>query len=154
MHRILLIEDDSFKAINIREYILELMPDSSFDEIPSLVEAIDFINKNTYDLVLVDMAIPSHPSLQGEGSPMSFLNGGLEILLELKSLDRKDPCIVITQFHEIEISSVHYAVKDAADAIKKEIDCDILGCIEYSEESERWKADLSKFIKKNENPNT
>lgn len=153
MRRILLIEDDGFKSRNIREHICENFSSSSFDEVSSLVEAIDCINKNFYDLVLVDMAIPSHPSLPGGGAPMSLLNGGLEILLELKSLGRQDLCIVITQFHEVEISGMHYAVKDAAAAIKRVIDCDVLGCVEYSEENNNWKRQLENFLK-NENIDT
>jgi CheY-like chemotaxis protein len=147
MQRVLLIEDDNVKALNIREFIRGLFEDAIFHEVPSLVDAIDHVNTNQYDLVLVDMAIPSHQSLPGGGAPMSLLNGGLEILLELKALARQDRCVVVTQFHEVEVSGVHYPVGEAAAAISEFIECDVLGCIEYSDENDSWKAELSRLLK-------
>lgn len=147
MYKVLLIEDDSFKALNIRELICEVIETAVFDEVGSLVDAIDRVNSSVYDLIMVDMAIPSHQSLPGGGAPMSLLSGGLEILLELKALGRKDPCVVVTQFHEVEVSGVHYPVRDAAAAISALIDCEVLECIEYSEENDAWKAAIAKIIK-------
>lgn len=147
---ILIIEDDDFKSRSLRDFIHDKISSAKTKDSTSLVEAITEINRKEYDLVLVDMAIPSHPTNRGEGAPMSLLTGGLDILLEIQALDRNDPCIIITQYHEIEISGELYPLDDASKAIKDMLECDVLGCIEYSEDHSEWKAKLESVLQENE----
>lgn len=84
MKSVLIIEDDSFKANSVIELIKSLDKNATTYRIEPFVDAIELINKHTYDLVLVDMAIPSHPTIPGGGSPMSLLTGGLDVILELR----------------------------------------------------------------------
>lgn len=143
---IFIVEDDDFKSRRLKDFFFEKSPEAKIQESTSLVEAISEINNNVYDLILVDMAIPSHPINPGEGAPMSLLTGGLDILLEIKALERNDPCIIITQYHEIEISGELYPVDEASKAIKDMLDCDIVGCIEYSEDNSDWKNKLKDML--------
>lgn len=146
MFEVLLIEDDGFKADNIRHFLVEKITDVLFDQAVCLVDAVRYVNSKKYHLIIVDMAIPSHEGVQGGGSPMSLLNGGLEVILELDSLGRKDPCVVLTQFHEVEIAGVQYSVSEASDAIKNIINCDVAGCVQYADDSDVWKAQLLSII--------
>lgn len=155
MIKILLIEDDSFKAKSLRDFISSVLLDKmSINEVSSLVEAINQINQDSFDLVLIDMAIPSHPIISGEGSPMSLLTGGLEVLLELKFLERSDSCVIITQYPEIELSGKFFSIQQASSAIKEQLNCDVFACIEYLEGSENWKIALLKVLKQYENINS
>lgn len=154
MIKILLIEDDSFKARSLQEFVSSVLRDVSINNASSLVEAIAQVNQEPFDLVLIDMAIPSHPIIPGAGSPMSFLTGGLDVLLELKSLERSDPCVIITQYPEIELSGQFFSLQLASREIKEQLDCDVLACIEYSEGSENWKTALLEVLKRYENTNS
>lgn len=69
-------------------------------------------------------------------------------------MDRQDPCVIITQYPEIEISGAYYSLSESKAQLKKELDCDVLDCIEYSEGSEVWKQALSEVLKKYENFNS
>lgn len=153
MFKILIIEDDDFKSRRLKEFLNQSMLNIEIYESNNLKNAIEFINTNIYDLILIDMAIPSHPMIPGEGSPYSLLNGGIEIILELDYLNRKDDCIIITQYPEIEISGQFFSIEDATGKIKEILECDVLGCIEYSEESEDWKYILGSKLEKYENFN-
>jgi CheY-like chemotaxis protein len=153
MKKVLIVEDDSFKAKSLLEFLEQL---GGFDVIKvatSLVEAIDAVAHEEYALILVDMAIPSHPMAPGAGSPLSFLTGGIEVLLELDALGRSDPCIVVTQYPDIEISGTFYSVKQATAAIKRELGCKVLSCIEYNEGDDAWKIALKGALQRNENSN-
>lgn len=148
MMQILLIEDDGFKEKSLTDFLVSFITGACITSAPSLVDAIEAIDKKTYDLILIDMAIPSHPIISGGGAPISLLTGGLEVLLELASLDRPDPCVIITQYPDIEISGSFYHVDNASVEIKASLGCDVLDCIQYSEDSGDWKIKLSAVINK------
>jgi CheY-like chemotaxis protein len=146
MKNVLIIEDDEFKANNIRDLIVSSGKYSDVSLVSSLVEAIEAINKYDFDLILIDMAIPSHPVVSGGGAPMSLLTGGLEILLELQSIEKAPQCIIITQYPDIEISGEFYTVEEAAVEIKNLLGCEVLECIKYIEGSESWKTAIKKVL--------
>lgn len=146
--KVLIIEDDDYKADNLAKFTKDTFAAVTISNARSLAEAIDEIDNSNFDLIFVDMAIPSHTPAPGEGAPISFLTGGVDVLLELSELGRKDKCIVITQYPSIEISGEHYALNKAPKMFKQRLNCDVLDCIYYVEGSSQWKYDLTKVIDK------
>lgn len=146
MKSVLIIEDDSFKANSLIEHIEYIIPDAVISIATNLTDAVEMVNNNIYSLIVLDMAIPSHPTVSGGGSPMSLLTGGLDILLELKELDRDDPCIIVTQYPDIEICENFYPLSKAKEEIKKLLDCDVVTCIAYSEGSAEWKVAITEEL--------
>ncbi|SGY89106.1 response regulator [Moritella viscosa] len=154
MKTVLIIEDDEFKANSLRDFMLSR---DEFDEVKvvsSLVEAIDAINAERYKFILIDMAIPSHPLKIGGGTPISLLTGGIEVLLELNYLDRSDPCVIITQYPDIEISGQFYSLEQAKVEIEGQLECSVMSCIEYREGDDSWKKLLEKVLNSNEHTDT
>jgi DNA-binding NarL/FixJ family response regulator len=154
MKNILIIEDDDFKRDHIKDFLISLYPYILIEADSNLSSAILRINKEEFDLIIVDMALPSHPVLPGGGSPISMLSGGLEVLLELQSLNRGDKCIIVTQYPEIEISGIAFPTKDSTAAIRKHLNYSVYGCLQYSEESPLWKIELKKLFEDYENSST
>ena len=144
--RVLLVEDDEHKMRSIVSALRAC--DQAVDMViaESLYTGIQSIDAVPFDLIVLDMAIPSHPPVPGEGSPVSFNTGGLDILLELDSRSRSDPCIVITQFPEIEISQVFHPVGQAAAAIEKELGYKVIDCIAYSGDGGDWLKQFSDLL--------
>jgi CheY-like chemotaxis protein len=148
MKPVLIIEDDSFKANSLTEHIENIISDAVISIATNLTDAVEMVNNNTYSLIILDMAIPSHPTVSGGGSPMSLLTGGLDILLELKELERDDPCIIVTQYPDIEICENFYPLGKAKEEIKNLLDCDVVTCISYSEGSMDWKNAITDELKR------
>tara|TARA_R110000737_G_scaffold343453_1_gene369432 strand:- start:3293 stop:3730 length:438 start_codon:yes stop_codon:yes gene_type:complete len=144
--KVLIIEDDDYKAQNLVAFTEKKFPRVYIDVAVSLIEAIDAIDDKVYDLILVDMAIPSHTAVQGEGAPISFLTGGIDVLLELSEMERDDVCIVITQHPSIEISGEHYSLEDATRCFKELLGCNVKACIYYVQDEEKWLVDLEKAL--------
>jgi CheY-like chemotaxis protein len=142
--KILLIEDDEHKRQSIESALLDCRTDTTIFSVNSLCTAVECLDCGPFDLIVLDMAIPSHPPVAGEGSPVSLLTGGLDVLLELNSMGRSDPCIIITQYPEIEISHNFYPVFGAKYAILELLDYNVIDCVAYSDEDESW---LIKFRK-------
>jgi CheY-like chemotaxis protein len=145
--RILLIEDDEHKRVSIESALADCGAGVVIQLADSLYTAIQALDGGAYDLIVLDMAIPSHPPMPGQGSPVSFLTGGLDILLELDSRGRADPCVIVTQFPEIEISQVFYSVANAVSAIKDLLGYAVLDCIVYSGEDGVWLMKFQEMLK-------
>lgn len=145
--KVLIIEDDDYKERNIKKYVNKKYVIKKIDIALSLAEAIDAIDNEEYDLIFVDMAIPSHTAQQGEGAPLSLLTGGIDILLELADMKRSDKCVVLTQHPSIEISGEHYPLDEAPTRFKTLLNCDVLACIHYIEEDSSWTTELDYILK-------
>jgi CheY-like chemotaxis protein len=148
MMNILIVEDDEHKVNSISLVLRSFFYNFNPVHAPSLYDARMAITNDNFDLILVDMAIPSHPVEIGQGSPISYLSGGIEVLLELSFLERKDPCIVITQHPTIEISGNFYNTFDSRKILKERLDCEVLDCIYYDESTNDWKNKLLMAFKK------
>ena len=148
MKKVLLVEDDGFKSDDIRTLLLDIDPSCRIDLATSVSKAISEIQKNEYDLIVLDMALPSHPLVAGGGAPLSLLTGGIEILFELQSLDRKDHCIVITQYPDIEICGALYPVGEAAAAMERVYGVSLCGCLEYSQTDSSWRSVIGNAYRK------
>ena len=98
--KILIIEDDTNKANNIQKVILGYSDSIYIDKKDSYQSGLKAIFNNIdYDLLLLDMSIPTHDlsiGTQSEVRPM----GGIDILKELKRKNISMNVIVITQFKD------------------------------------------------------
>ena len=147
MPHVLLVEDDSFKSDEIKTLLLSVSPSTQINLATSVSAAIGAIKDSSFDLVVLDMALPSHTASAGAGAPLSLLTGGLEVLFELQSLGRKDPCFVVTQYPEIEICGTFYPLSEASEAIERCFEIRVLDCIEYNDANARWRTTLDKLFR-------
>jgi CheY-like chemotaxis protein len=151
MRKILIVEDDQFKMDNLISLVTTVLSEAHLTQVSDVSTAIAAVNHEKFDLLIVDMALPSHPVIPGGGSPMSLLTGGLEVLLELSALERNDECIIVTQYPEIEIAGRFFPVNQATSAIEEHIGYAAVRCLEYSDESFEWKNEFLAILKKYEN---
>lgn len=148
MEKLLIIEDDEHKIERLKTFAQKHLPEKEVFLATSLVTAIENINKYEFSLIFVDMGIPSHPIEAGSGSPVSLLTGGIEVLLELSELQRTDPCIIITQYPDIEISGQFYPLSQATQQLYDKLECKVETCVHYIEDSSEWEEELKKAIQK------
>lgn len=153
MFKVLIVEDDIHKLDSLTAFINQYLSNSEVMPATNLKDAIEAVDSHLFDLILIDMAIPSHATVPGGGSPMSLLTGGLEVILELSSLEREDDCIIITQFHEIEICDNNYSINTAKKYIHELLECEVLDCILYDEGENSWRKKLMDNISIYENFN-
>lgn len=144
---ILIIEDDLFKYTKIAEVISDKLPELSLRRIDNIHDTINYIKNNTPDKIILDMSLPSHSPKAGEGSPLSMPSGGIEVILELRSLEKTNiPIIVITQYPEIEIDSEYYSISDSEKKIKETFGIKNLSVTYYENENDDWIFDAVKFL--------
>jgi len=145
--KVLLVEDDSFKFDIIEAYLKEKYSEIFILKAQSLFDAVKYIEECTFDLALVDMAIPSHTAVAGEGSPKSLLTGGIEVLLEMAYYNINAPCVVITQYPDIQISGITYTLEESKLILNENLECNVFTCVQFLENGFSWKKAIDLAIK-------
>lgn len=141
--RILVIEDDEFKAADILRAIEELSGAIETERAASVTSALRKITTEDYDLLVLDMSLPtfdlSGPG--GGGSPQG--QGGVEVLRLAKWLGKGAPVVVVTQYPDIEIDGREAPLSSAAARLSERFEIDVKLCILYEFDSDTWR---SKFV--------
>ncbi|MCM1115286.1 MAG: response regulator [Clostridium sp.] len=95
INKVLIVEDDAYKEEQIVNYLKSLNNSINITRKHSLNSALFDIMRNIYELILLDMSIPTFDT----NEPEHFKPyGGLMFLDELKRIKSETPVVIITQF--------------------------------------------------------
>lgn len=96
--RLLIVEDEAPKLRNIKEVAEELGFFSVVEEARSVSSAIKILKAGSFELVILDMSLPTFDIAAGEsgGRPQGF--GGREVLRYMARFKVKPPVIVATAY--------------------------------------------------------
>lgn len=143
--RCLIVEDDPYKLNGIQTYLNSVFVGTlDISVCQALASATALLDSQKFDLAIIDMSIHSHEPEAGSGSPFPLSTGGLDVLFEIVHSENgtKTPCIILTQYPDIEIESLPIPVEQAKKEILDKFDIDVAGCVRYLEDDSQWKADL------------
>jgi CheY-like chemotaxis protein len=144
--RLLIIEDDTFKLNRIVACLDKRTSSHSVTIVRSVQAAVAEVNTHEFDMILLDMALPSHDLKPGGGPGMSLLSGGVEVVMELAYLGRQDPVIIITQYPEIEIEGELVPVASVRSVLSRLFNIRVGGVIHYRHLADEWETALLKAI--------
>jgi CheY-like chemotaxis protein len=144
--RILLVEDDEFKATDIAKVVSDSLPTATVLRAMSVTSALRLINGDSFSLIILDMSLPtfelSGPG--GGGSPQG--QGGLEILRLAKRLGNMSPFIILTQYPDIEIDGRETELPVASKALRGRFGIDVKACLLYEFDGNAWRAPLRNLL--------
>lgn len=147
--RCLIVEDDPFKMDSIRAHLDDVF--SGHLEVvgcQALSSATTQLTSSTFDLVVIDMSIHSHEPEAGAGSPFPLSSGGLDVLFEIKHSGSSTPCIIVTQYPDIEIEGIPVPVESAQREILWKFGIEVAGCVRYLENDSRWKSEVTSILER------
>ncbi|MFG7350839.1 hypothetical protein ACGMNB_07575 [Shewanella oncorhynchi] len=148
---ILIVEDDEHKSSQIVEIFNSLnfkVEDKTI--VDNVRDAVRYLVQSTPTKIVLDMSLPSHKALPGQGTPVPLPNGGIEVLFELKRRGLTElPILILTQYPEIEIEEEPVPVEESAEAIKREYGFTQLEACYYDQiHSKQWKQVTTIFLGK------
>jgi len=147
--RILLIEDDAFKADDVKSFVDDYYNRSIImDMVDSYSGGVTKAAMIEYDLLIVDMTLPKYT--ESNGAKNGVLPTGGEILLE--TLNEMGICIksvVLTQYETFNEETI----EDIHNRLVKDCGASYLGYIKYDYTAEEWKNKLIDKIEYAFNPN-
>lgn len=141
--KILIVEDDSYKYSKVQAFLQDLISQSEFIHKDSVYGAVLYLRSEKPDLVILDMSLPSHPLVAGQGSPVSMPAGGIEVIMELKLLGKTDiHIVVLTQYPNVEIEDEYYSISQSQELIRELYGMERIEVIYYDNESADWSVKL------------
>lgn len=143
---ILFIEDNEIKAKDVNSYILSQCPGYTVTIKDSFRDGVREIMTNSYDLLLLDMSLPTwdrKDSKLGEGFERF---GGITIMREMKRKKRPLPTIVITMFNEFGIGKSFIDLNQLNNHLKDEFNDFYIGYVQYISRETKWKEELHKYL--------
>lgn len=145
--RCLIVEDDPFKMEGIRGHLKDIFGDRLEPiECQALSSATSLLASSKYDLAIIDMSIHSHEPEAGAGSPFPLSSGGLDVLFEIEYAGNNTPCIILTQYPDIEIDGAQIPVDIAQQEIFEKFEIKVAGCVRYLESDNRWKTEVTSIL--------
>lgn len=147
--RCLIVEDDPFKMEGIRAHLKDVFLDRiETIECQALSTASSWLASSDFDLAILDMSIHSHEPEAGAGSPFPLSSGGLDVLFEIEYSGKNIPCIILTQYPDIEIVGTPIPVEMAQQEILEKFNIKVAGCVRYLESDNRWKTEVTSILEK------
>lgn len=143
---VLLVEDDAFKQKELEQALLGWMRGAEIRVARSVRHALSLLGERAYDLIVLDMALPSHETRPAAAQPMSQPSGGLELLLELAYEGRRDPVIIVTQYPEIEFDGRLYALVQFARAFARKASANLRAAVYFNVLDGGWRTELRKHL--------
>lgn len=148
---ILIVEDDEHKS----SQIIEICEFANYDLRSRLVvdnvrDAVRYLVEATPTKIILDMSLPSHKALPGQGTPVPMPTGGVEVLFELKKRNLLNlPILILTQYPEIEIEEETVPVSESPDVFHLEYGFNNIEACYYDHmHNSKWKKVTKEFLNK------
>jgi CheY-like chemotaxis protein len=137
---ILIVEDDPFKYAQVKAVVLSVVPTAEVVYFGSVHGAVQYLKHSGLpDKIILDMSLPTHTAIQGEGNPVSLGSGGVEVLLTLRRLRKFSiPVAILTQYNDFEIEDEFYTLADAPAALSICYGMDNVIAVLYEHDSVTW----------------
>lgn len=133
--KVLLVEDEVHKRAELTDCIVDVFG-SPPDHVDSVRNAVLQVIEKDYDLIVLDMALPTFSSNsldQHKGHDQA--QGGIEVLRALKSSRKASKIIIVTQYHDFYIGGSKIKIKDSAKVINEKYNQNVIGAILYKYKS-------------------
>lgn len=143
---VLFAEDDVHKSKHIREFFASMYPSVVITEVASVKSAMTKLAGGVFDLLLLDMSLPTFDVAAGEGGGRPQGSGGMEILREIERLDYSPLVIVVTQYADFSIDGNWYLLSELREELSAESGDVFIGLVEFDSASADWRIALSDLM--------
>jgi CheY-like chemotaxis protein len=144
---ILLVEDEDPKRSHVTSFIRECVDKVSITTARSVNSALDSLEDQIPDLLLLDMSLPTFDVGDGEpgGRPQGF--GGIEILRHMTYARIDCPTLVITGYEAfpreagkpVDLTQLRQELEDEFPDVFR-------GVLHYNSALDEWKVDLKRLL--------
>lgn len=134
---VLLIEDEIHKREELTTYLFEFVGSKMIlNTVDSVREAVMAVSKDSFDLIVLDMALPTFTTSDGviDGGLDQAL-GGVEVLRTLRSLRKSANIIIVTQYPDISVGGKRIKLKAAQSVLAAKYQQNIRGAVLYKYKS-------------------
>ncbi|MGV0948234.1 response regulator [Empedobacter falsenii] len=145
--KVLIIEDNKTKSNDIKSFLLKIDSELEITIKESLTSGLRDLFSNDYQVLLLDMSLPTR-----EGAMSNTINnfeqlGGHRILSEMKRKKKQLPTILITMFSEFGVGESFLDINNLDIIMKSSFNDFYKGLVFYSSQNDDWKKKLHNYLK-------
>ena len=133
--RILIVEDDEFKAAQLRPI---LRGRGAILLVQSVREAVVRVLKEDFDLIVLDMALPTFTKSPLSSGGTAQAQGGMEVIRALKSRRASVPIIIVSQYPDLEIEGSFLALQSCPTILRERYDANLIGAVLFDFDDQSW----------------
>lgn len=149
MAKILFIEDDKKKIDNISKYVEQQFVDLSLDIRESYQSGLRQLLKEQYDLLLLDMSMPTFEKSLEEPGGVHQKFAGHMILKEIFRKKKPVKTIVVTMFDIFPVNEQFIPLNVLSDQLRNEFSPYFLGTVFYNGQDLQWQQEIKHLIQSN-----
>ncbi len=145
--RVLVVEDDDNKCEQLCSFLAEGYAPETIQRSGSYQSAVRAVLERTFDLVLLDMTIPTFDISAEEPGGEIEGYGGRDFLEEADRLSLDIRVVLVTQFDRFGDKDNEMTLEELDAHLLREFPKIYLGAVFYSSAREGWRDDLQKKIR-------
>lgn len=143
---ILIVEDDENKRMQISGFISDLVPRVSIDMANALQSGLRKIITGSYDLIILDMSMPTFEiDIHEDGGRMQAY-AGREILSQMERREIEIPVLVLTQFDIFGKGDEALTLRELDETLRTTYPNIYKGSVYYDVATGTWKEKLKNTI--------
>lgn len=143
---ILIADDDHDKSCDLAQLMNDNYDSLSIDYSISFNSTSKKLKANCYDLILLDMSMPSFDPKPGRSKASVKALAGKDIMLKMRYRGILAPVIVVTQFDVFGRHSDSVELDKLIYDLRLDFPENFRGCVFYNTQSASWKTELIDII--------
>jgi len=147
--RILIADDENPKLDSITEFVASALPEVFVTTSRSVRSTLDQLQANTFDLLVLDMSLPTFDVAPGEKGGRAQNLGGEEVLRYMEFYGCECPVIIVTQFDHFFENGGHVGLDHVAARLRVEHPGTFRRVIHYAgSTSSGWRQEVLQELQK------
>jgi CheY-like chemotaxis protein len=144
--RLLLVEDEESKRQRVAEVLRVELPDAEIVEARSLNSGLKTVVQGNYDLVILDMTMPTFDitELEEGGRPQAY--GGRELLRHMERRGIEVPTVLLTQFDRFGKGTDQRSIEELDVELRSAYPRTYRGVIRYNVAFDSWREELVSIL--------
>lgn len=144
--KILLADDETRKIENISEFLRESVRHACVSTSRSVRSTIAAIRQSEFQLIILDMSLPTFDIAPGEPGGRAQGSGGIEVLRHMDFYGIQTPVIVVTQYETVPEHGELVPLEAIETRLYKEHPGIFKGCVFFGALSDTWRPILGEKL--------
>lgn len=144
--KIMIIEDNEHKRKKIKDFIDNLDEPISLEEAYSYTSGLKKCLNDVFDLLIIDMTMPTYDKSSTESGGRFRTYGGKEIIRQLKRKNKELPFVVVSQYSKFSDNTETLSLEDISEQLKAISPKFYIDTVLYDTSSSNWKIMLEDII--------
>jgi len=146
MNRVLLVEDSDYKRSRVQELILSVLPGVVLDVAASFNGAGQALENVPYDLIIMDISLPTYDRSPTESGGRFRSLGGREIARKVVRRKLGSRIVFLTQFDSFSDDVHSHNLASLGEMLKADCGKLFAGLIYFDSSTSSWKEQLERIM--------